>query len=635
MASEIVCYHCGTANPATEQFCENCGGELKVVPSPAPLPAAFVLKQRYRVRQKLGEGGFGAVYKVEDTQLHNRFLAAKKLDLSSIAPKDQQDAINSFQREAALLAGLQHPNLPRVYEHFIENGDYYLIMDFIEGETLTEQLARQSLQLLPIERVVSIGIELATVLDYLHTRQPPIIFRDLKPDNIMLTADNHIYLIDFGIARHFDPYEKKHTENLGTPGYVSPEHYKLVTPLSDVYSLGAILHQLLLGEDPSTYGLFQYPELHLLGHAQTQLANLVMQMLALDQRSRPASAAEVRQRLQQILQELQQQAPAAAPPTRKLASASPILAHPAVKPPPRPGARGELLHIYTQHKEAVYALAWSPRGDRLASAGADREVRVWQALSGPTLFTYQQHTGGVSALAWSPNGKYLASAGNDHTVQVWQADSGKGFSAYREHKRRVGALSWSPGAQLIASGDASGTIVLWSPRNGQCQQTYQRHRAPITALAYSPDGHYLASADEEGAVHVWECAGGSLCASYTGHTSAVSTLAWSPDSSLIVSSSEDRKDHALHLWRAVDGQSVAMYHGHQRMVNALSWSSASGLLASAGREQSALIWDPRTRQQLFTYRGHTAPVNALSWSPDGHCLASADEEGAIHVWWAS
>jgi WD40 repeat protein/tRNA A-37 threonylcarbamoyl transferase component Bud32 len=650
MASEILCGYCGTPNQPTESFCENCGAELNVVPPPpAPLPAPTLLNQRYRVLNEIGKGGFGIVYRVEDTHFDNRILAAKKLQLdSNMSAQDLKTAQHSFANETRLLPGLMHPNLPRVYDSFSEGISSYLIMDFIEGHTLGELLQKTLPALLPLEWVLQIGVELTIVLDYLHMRQPPIIFRDLNPNNIIITDENAIYLIDFGIARHLSPGEKKHTENLGTPGYISPEHYSLATALSDIYSLGAIMHQLLSGEDPSTYSLFQYPELHSSGHVQAKLASLIMRMLERDPQKRPASAAEVKQKLQQILQELQQPASKVnTTPQKKTVvlqgplpiQAIPTSNAPQQKPPkspaPLPRTRGELLHTYTQHTAAIYTLAWSPDGSKLASAGEDCQVCVWQALTGKTIFTYQKHTGSVRALAWSPNSKYVASAGNDHTVQIWQAQDGQSFSTYQGHRRWVQALSWSPDAKLVASGDANGQVHLWNPRTGQQHLTYQQHHASIYALSFSPDGTLLASGDEDGAIHIWESAGLSLRALCTIHQRKISALAWSPDGTLIASSSEDRKDHALHIWRATTGTQVAAYAAHQRMVNALAWSPANKRLASAGRDQTVQILDPQTGNTLFTYRGHTSSINALAWSPDGNTLASAGDERAVQVWWAN
>ena len=120
---------------------------------------------------------------------------------------------------------------------------------------------------LPIEKVLNIGIQLCAVLDYLHTRQPPIIFRDLKPANVMLTADGHIFLIDFGIARHFKPGQAKDTSALGSSGYAAPEQYGKMqtTPRADLYALGATLHQMLTGNDPSD-APFHFAPLQLPNH---------------------------------------------------------------------------------------------------------------------------------------------------------------------------------------------------------------------------------------------------------------------------------------------------------------------------------------------------------------------------------
>jgi len=670
MAAEIFCDHCSTPNPPTESFCENCGAELNAGPvQPPPSSAPTLLNQRYRVLNQLGSGGFGTVYKVQDTQLNNRLLAAKRLDLDAIAPRDHQDAINGFKQEAMILANLTHPNLPRIYEYFTSNADYFLIMDFVEGETLYEYLEKQNFPALSAIEMIKIGIQLANVLDYLHTRQRAVIFRDLKPENIMITSKNEIYLIDFGIARHFKPGQSRDTIRWATLEYAAPEQLAglQTSAHSDIYSLGAIFHQLLSGAIPTLPSKFV--PLIFSGSSQANLGRLVMRMLERDPQKRPASSAEVKQELQQILQDLQRPTRAASAKPKTAASpaskansapqkrpglfqgtplvqaarstpptqAIPNKSAPQTPPQPKPSvskSRGELLHTYTQHTAAIYALAWSPDGNKLASAGADCQVCIWQALTGKTIFTYQKHTGSVHALAWSPDSKHVASASNDHTVQIWQADSGKSFSTYQEHKRWVHALAWSPNTRLIASGDASGQIHLWNPRSGQRQFIYQQHHASIHALAFSPDSTLIASADENGEIHVWESAGYSPRSIYKGHQSTISALAWSPDGALIASSSEDRRDHTLHIWQATSGTQVATYTAHQRMVNAVAWSLTNKRIASAGKDQTVQIWDPQTCNTLFTYRGHTSGINALIWSPDGSCLASADEDSAVHVWWA-
>lgn len=642
MASNIICNYCGSSNQPGESFCDICGAQLNagLISGPAPIPPApglTLLNRRYRVLNALGEGGFGKVYKVEDTQLNNRLLAAKKLDLDSIAPKDHQAAIHSFKQEAIILGDLRHPNLPRIYEYFVENHDYYLIMDFIVGETLNEHLQKlPTFRLLPAQ-VAKIGIQLTSVLDYLHTRQPAIIFRDLKPDNIMITSKEEIYLIDFGIARHFKPGQAGDTIRWGTREYAAPEQLagQQTSVSSDIYSLGAVLYQLLSGDIP-TYPP-QFVPLKLAGAGQARLGQQVMKMLERDKQARPASMAEIKRELEGIVQMLQPGTTTPGKQPRQTGHKAPIASpqSPVQSPrphrpqPPLPKACGDLLHKYGQHRSVINALVWSPDGDKLASAGEDQQVQIWQATTGKHIFTYQNHTRTINALAWSPDSQHLASASNDHSVQIWKAHSGKSLSHYQEHRHWVQALSWSSDGKLLASGDAAKQVHLWDARSGQQERIYSGHKDSVTALAFSPDARLIASADEGGAVHIWEKAKGNLLTTYTGHQKAVSSLAWSPDGKLLVSGSWDR---TLHVWESVSGKQVTTYTAHERTITCVAWSSAHKLIASASKDQTVRVWDALTGQTLLTYRGHSASIHALNWSPDGSYLASAGGDSTIHVW---
>src|SRR6266496_1055535 len=257
--SLTVCSSCGTANRAQSRFCNNCGNSLTSgggSPSgpTGRLASGQLLLQRYRIIQIVGQGGFGAVYKAEDMRFVNRHVAVKEMRQSGLDPQEVAEAAQQFKREANLLAGLKHPSLPGISDHFSANGRWYLVMDFIEGETLAEHLNKAKGKLLPIPEVIDIGIQLSKVLGYLHRRSTPIIFRDLKPPNVMLTPDGNVYLIDFGIARFFKPGQANDTEAYGTAGYSSPEQYgkAQTTPQSDIYSLGATLHEMLSRNDPSS-----------------------------------------------------------------------------------------------------------------------------------------------------------------------------------------------------------------------------------------------------------------------------------------------------------------------------------------------------------------------------------------------
>ena len=299
IASPRICPACQTSNPPQAAFCFGCGKPLAQV-SPAP----DLLHHRYHLLHKLGAGGFGAVYQAEDRQLGNRLVAVKEMcPQSNLNSQEDTEGVEAFKQEALLLADLLHPNLPRIYDHFSEDGRWYLVLDYIAGQTLEEYLSEQPDGYLPLSEALDVGLQLCDVLDYLHTRQPPIIFRDLKPSNIMRTSSGHLYLIDFGIARHFKPGQVRDTIAFGSPGYAAPEQYgkAQTTPRSDIYSLGATLYQVLTGSDPSLTP-FRFPPLNLPGGAPTPaaLASLLARMLDLDESKRPSNMHVVKTELQTI-----------------------------------------------------------------------------------------------------------------------------------------------------------------------------------------------------------------------------------------------------------------------------------------------------------------------------------------------
>jgi serine/threonine-protein kinase len=217
------------------------------------LPQQTILQGRYVIEQKLGQGGMGAVYRARDLRLSTVNWAIKEMSQAQITgPLELQQARAAFQHEAELLAGLSHPGLPKVVDHFEQDGKAYLVMEFVPGDSLLTIARREGLPF-PLPRVLDWARQVCEVLDYLHNRPTPIIFRDLKPANVMLTPEGRIKLVDFGIARIFKPGKERDTQAFGTLGYSAPEQYgqSQTDSRADVYSLGVLLHQLLTGYDPT------------------------------------------------------------------------------------------------------------------------------------------------------------------------------------------------------------------------------------------------------------------------------------------------------------------------------------------------------------------------------------------------
>ncbi|MEQ8171765.1 MAG: bifunctional serine/threonine-protein kinase/ABC transporter substrate-binding protein [Candidatus Eremiobacterota bacterium] len=217
------------------------------------LSAGDIIKGEYKVIKVIGNGGMGSIYLCSEVKDSNKKWALKELRLTQIQTEMQEKAIKHFEMEAEILSKLNHFNLPGVKEYFKENGNYYLIMEFIEGEDLGKLLDRSTTPF-PEELVLKWGTQMATALYFLHIQKPhPIIYRDLKPSNIIVTPESNIKLIDFGIARFFQPGKKKDTIQMGSLGYAPPEQFGegQTDERSDIYSLGVTLHQLLTKRDPA------------------------------------------------------------------------------------------------------------------------------------------------------------------------------------------------------------------------------------------------------------------------------------------------------------------------------------------------------------------------------------------------
>jgi serine/threonine protein kinase len=265
------------------------------------------LQQRFIIVEQIGRGGMGAVYLATDTRLGNRRVAIKEMSQAHLNTQELAEATMRFQREAHMLGALAHPNLPRIYDSFSEQGRSYLVMDYIEGKTLHAILKEHNGQPIPVAQVLSYAHQLCDVLSYLHQQQPPIIFRDIKPTNVMVTNNGHIFLIDFGIARVFKEGQVQDTILLGSPGYAPPEQHGLTqtNPRSDLYALGATLHYCLTGRDPyHAKDHFNFPSARQSNpQVPLELDQLIQHMVAYDERDRPANALEVLQTLRNISQQ--------------------------------------------------------------------------------------------------------------------------------------------------------------------------------------------------------------------------------------------------------------------------------------------------------------------------------------------
>lgn len=342
---EFFCEECGAANPGDATHCFACKSPLThpqessaapapvqpVVVTPPPvlqvtasaasspvsspglttgavpdkLSAGTLLQNRYKIEAEIGQGGYSIVYRARDTSRYGRLVTIKQINLRNLSSRQIIEATETFNRETTLLPDLKHDGIPKFYGHFTDPEHWYLVMEYIPGQTLEEYLQNSTEKgYCSLADTLRIGIALCVILEYLHLRKPPLIFRDVKPANIMLTRNKRVYLIDFGIARAFSPGKTKDTTPLGSPGYAAPEQYGRAQSdqRTDIYGLGATLQTLLTGCDP--LDLRQGVPSRSPHPIPPDVQLLLDSMMDPDPRRRPQNLSLVKQKLQNALARL-------------------------------------------------------------------------------------------------------------------------------------------------------------------------------------------------------------------------------------------------------------------------------------------------------------------------------------------
>jgi serine/threonine protein kinase len=614
---------------------------------------------------EIGKGGFGAVYKAIDTQLAERVVAVKEMSHDYLSPQESAEATEHFKQEVFLLARLKHPNLPSIYDYFPEGGRWYVVMDFIEGETLEDYLNRagnghRAGGPLNVEEALSIGIALCTVLDYLHNSQPPIIFRDLKPANIMRTSAGQLYLIDFGIARIFKQDKLKDTVALGSPGYAAPEQYgkTQTTPRSDIYALGALLHQLVTGNDPSLTP-FIFQPLRLSGYSR--LSSLIMQMLEVDANKRPTSTAVVKQTLERLSKSHSPDVPAQAH-SKKHTSPGVVATQqyqgtgPTVYVPGQYGSGQSQQQMYQPSQPGSVATPILRRVSRRtvlmvvggvvvgggfisyffnqqgkdASSSQPASVVPPIGIGGdPNLQPNKLPPHAIWSVAWSPNGRYVASGIGTGVIFITDVTNPANVQAYNGHTTAVTAIAWSSNSKLVASASYDQTVQVWEARTSNLVVTFSNNNGPVFGVSWSPDGKHLVSGSYNGAVLVLDVLSGNTMASYNDQSVPISSVAWSPNGRYIAFGNNS----AVNVLQAPTLVMQNFYGGTgDAAVQSVAWSPDSKYIALASNDSTVQVWDVFNFSNVYTYTGHTNQVSSAVWSPDGRRIASGSFDKTVQIW---
>lgn len=685
MISTLFCQVCGAANESTVAYCFSCGQHLAAEQEHMDEGNASLLHGRYQLGELLGSGGFSVVYRARDTREDGRPVAIKQINLQGLSAEEAIEATDTFNRELSILSTLSHPQVPRIYDHFSDQDHWYLVLEYIAGRTLESCLAtwKEQGKQPPLGEILSMGLQLCRVLKYLHSRWPPLIYRDLKPSNIMHTLTGTLYLIDFGIARHFRPGQGRDTQPLGSPGYAAPEQYgrAQTTPQADIYSLGALLYQLLSGSDPSD-SPGRLPPLHLDNQPHgAELATLITRMLSPNPAERPNSVQVVAEELNRIKQQVDIQENISyiwQPPTPQ---GYPRLSMPPVPPaPPKRFTRRKALaiagmgtlamgilctgmfsllgslwnglnaaldDIYMGHSGSVFSIAWRPDKEYLASASADQTVQIINldfdpdvyGNSPPTSDTFTNHKGAVTSISWSPDAQFFASASTDGTVQISSLTKNvDAILTYTEHAGKVQAVAWSPDGKRIVSASTNGSVRIWDAQTGKTLTAIKLAGA-IHTVAWSPDGKRIAFGGAQNNVCICDSTDGRITSTLRGHTGAILGLAWPPkDNTRIASASTDG---TVHVWNVNDGSLILTYARHTSTVRCVDWSPDGTHIASASADGSVQVWNAMNASLVYNYRRHSAAVNTVVWNKnvdpvntdiDGARIASGSDDKTVRIW---
>ncbi|HEX7735808.1 MAG TPA: WD40 repeat domain-containing serine/threonine protein kinase [Ktedonobacteraceae bacterium] len=698
---ERYCAKCGAACSASDPACGACGASLKVTRpldqkahSPLPelrlaehLQTLQLFEDRYRVIRQAGAGGFGAVYEALDTW-EERKVAIKEIGLAGLSAQEVIEATGSFNREVQMLSSLLHSGIPRMYEQSTDADHWYLVMQFIEGQTLEKIQMQASGGRLPFEQVVQIGIQICTVLEYLHRQQPAVIFRDLKPANIMLAPKGNLYLIDFGVARRYQKTRTRDTIAFGSPGYAAPEQYgrAQTTPLADIYSLGALLHCLLTGSDPSEHP-FKFPPLrgyHVDG--TREMDALIQRMVASDPMQRPQKARAELLMIQEIYSQGKKRGRLWIPPVGQTpppvvlpAGGQPLAGSaPQPKQPARKTSRRRVLvsslivggSLLTIGGVSVWGSSLKRTGTSISytSVLVDTTPTVDDATPTDTTTAVTQNTDATPTsssggpvvpvdgpIYWSVDMNYAVVFKDQQQLDVYSVKPQRFLytiplpdDAYYYDNGRT--IVWSPGAREF-SFNTSIDIFIWDIRQKQ-QYTLSQATDPVV---WSPDGQYLVTGGvSTGTVLLLVRAadGKQLSQTYFDDPDALDYIGWSPDSRYLVFPTTSTKNWqsgqhwSMTLWDSWNWRKVGEIGGDlPGSPGGVSYYTASGLAWSPDGKTIAVginndIWlihlvynqaGPRQKGNsilsgaaINSSSGFT--TNTLTWAPNSRYLAISQKE---------
>lgn len=552
----------------------------------------------YKTMYELGRGGFGTVYAA--TGRRGRKVAIKVLSRNL---SGMPDVVRRFRAVGTAAKRLQHPNIVQVLDVTeTEEGRPALVMELVEGRTLRDLLNERGH--LSVSEAVSIAVKVCEALEYAHGQG--VIHRDVKPGNIMITADGNIKLADFDIAKVFftDQTLTRTGSVLGSYYYMAPEQLKGdkdIDGRADVFSVGVVLYEMLTGELP--IGRFDSPS-EVGEGIPWWLGEVVLKALSRRREARYSDIGKMKKAL---------------------------LSHPLA---PDWGEGAEPVYTLKAHSGLVEGLAFSPDGKLLASGSWDETVRLWRLPKGKLRSVIQtDNVGWVHSVAFSPDSKILALGGRSGTIQLRRVRGLKLLRTLEGHTGAVYGVAFSPNGRTLLSGSQDGTVRLWRVVDGVQLRVFKGHDGGVNSVAFGPRGNLVASGSRDRTVRLWRASDGTTLNVLKGHTLGVQSVEFSPEGDILASASGDK---TVRLWNVADGTLVLTLKAHTDWVRDVVFNHAGTILASASDDGTVRLWSAADAALVRMIKPEPSPVGNEVWkvafSPDDKLLAAGLKDGRIQVW---
>lgn len=626
----------------------------------------------YQLIRLLGEGGFAEVYLGE--HLHLKTQAAVKL----LHTRLSNDDVESFRREAQVIAQLIHPHIVRVLDFGVEGNAPYLVMDFAPYGTLRNRHPKGTR--VPLYYVTAYVRQVADALYYAHSQR--LIHRDIKPENMLVGRNNEILLSDFGIALASQSSSYQSTQDVaGTIAYMAPEQIQAhPRPASDQYSLGIVVYEWLSGNRPfqGTYTeiavkhtMVPPPPLReqLLDLPQT-VEDVVMRALQKDPRQRFEDVHAFAIALEQASFNpnyrvapgiVSNWGPGPTPSQPQNPSNNQYNVQPPqgngqpfqpysqyntqrIIPPnamPEMISRAQALSPYSGIMPSGQPQIQTPRrisrravtaGILLAAAGGGA---AWFALThGLSGSSNSSQGSGTPITSFNTGGQNAVTPGT--TSASTSSNSTSALVTYQGHSDYIWSVAWSPDGTYIVSCSSDGTAQVWEASSGKRLLSTRSHIDPATAddwakaVTWSPNSKQILTGFQDGTAEILNTVSRQRVAAYSHDAPwTINAVAWSPNGQYVATGNFD---NLVMVYAVSNGNLLYTYTGHNDGINALAWSHDGTRIASGSSDGTAQVWRVSDGHTLLKYPAHGSDVRSISWSPDDSSIVSGGWDGTARVW---